>query len=176
MTPVRGTRSQRRDTGFGVVDAGPWQTRPRIGSPEADPYSKALMAARGEIPMGTAEGLLLNARRDSEGKPLDGRCTYRLSGTIPAASHWTLTIYRADGSTGEARGVRGAYTSTEILQFENETLSVRLSPDPQPGNWLPLDPAEGFEIALRLYETQVSSTARAIDTSAVPAIAREACR
>ena len=161
---------------FGVVEAGPWQTRPKIGSVEADPYSKALMAARGEIPMGTAEGLLLHARQDSDGQPLNGQCTYRLSGTFPAASYWTLTAYRPDGSTGESHGLRGGYTSADVIQFEGEPLAVMLSPDPQPGNWLPLDPTRGFELALRLYETQVSSNAHALDKASVPAIQREGCR
>ena len=161
---------------FGVVSVGPWQTRPRIGSAEADPYSKALMATRGEIPMGTAEGLLLSARADSDGQPLTGACSYRLAGTIPAASYWTLAAYRPDGSTGESRGLRGVYTSTDVLQIEGEPLTVLLSPDPQPGNWLPLDPTQAFEVVLRLYETQVSSNAQAIDKASVPAIFRGNCR
>lgn len=161
---------------FGVVQAGPWVARPKVGAPDADPYSKALMASRGEIPMGSAEGLLLTATLDSSGRELSGQCTYRVAGPIPPAGYWTLTVYRADGSTAYGNGLRGGYTSAEALQYEGEGPEFLLSPHPQPGNWLPLQPNLPFSIALRLYETQVQSNARALDKAVVPAILRQACR
>lgn len=168
--------SVERAPDFGVIEAGPWITRPRIGAAEADPYSKALMAARGEIPVASAEGIALHASRDSTGRPLTGDCTYRVAGPIPSAGFWTLSVHRSDGSTAEAAGLRGGYTSSEVLFFENAAPEFMLSPEPQPGNWLALQPGVGFELVLRLYDTQVSANVAALDAGAVPAIFRQVCR
>lgn len=170
------TLAVERSPDFGVHRAGAWISRPKIGSVEADPYSKALMAARGEVPLATAEGLQLQATHDSAGQPLAGRCTYRVAGPMPPAGYWTLTVYRGDGSTAEASGLRGGYTSSEILLYEGANPVILLSPDPQPGNWLPLQPGLDFEIMLRLYDTQVTSNLGALDAGSVPAITRQACR
>jgi len=170
------TLAVERPPDFGVHQAGPWITRPRIGSVDADPYSKALLAARGEVPLATAEGVQFRASRDSDGARLTGRCTYRVVGPVPQAAYWTLTVYRGDGTTAEAAGLRGGYTSSEILVFERAQPEFLLSPDPQPGNWLPLQPDIDFEVSLRLYDTQVSSNLNALDAASMPAIRRQACR
>ena len=36
---------------------GPWQAWPKLGSPEADPYMRAILAHRGDVPLATGEGL-----------------------------------------------------------------------------------------------------------------------
>lgn len=162
-----------RPPNFGVIATGPWLTRPGIGSTGADPYSRALMAARGEIPMAAAEGLMLVATTDSQGRPLDLACRYRLAGTMPAAGHWSVTVYRADSMPDP--GVRQAMTNSEALLNEDGTIAITVSRDPQPGNWIPLTGRGAFSLYLRLYETQLSSTAQALDRRATPAIERWGC-
>lgn len=163
-----------RPPNFGVVSTGPWITRPGIGSSNADPYSKALMSARGEIPMGASEGLMLTATEDSAGNGLDLTCTYILRGTVPAANFWTLAIYRHDGAPVSDQ-LRSSYTSSEALMNEVGGVVITLSPKPHPGNWLPLSGRGSFELYLRLYETQVSSSANALDRGSTPTLTRESC-
>jgi len=158
---------------FGVVRAGPWMTRPRIGTAQADPYSRALMAARGILPMGAAEGLMLTASRDSSGAVLAGACTYRISGPVPGGGFWTLSAYDGNGRTSHASDLRSGLTSDEALRFEGEALTIMLSPQAQPGNWIPVNSSGAFELILRLYDSQTS--AHAIDASALPRITREGC-
>lgn len=159
---------------FGVIESGPWIARPGIGSTGADPYSRALMAARGEIPMGASEGVVLTAARDSDGQPLSLRCTYRIEGIIPAANFWTLTLYRSDGAVAAASG-RVGYTSSEALVGESGQVTITLSADPFAGNWIPLSGTGAFELHLRLYETQLSSTGQALEKVVMPSITREKC-
>ena len=160
---------------FGVVQAGPWVTRPKIGTAEADPYSKALMAVRGALPMAAAEGLMLTATRDSAGASLNGQCTYKVAGPTPGASYWTLTAYDPEGGSGERHGVRAGFTSAEIVRFENQPAAIVFSAQPRPGNWVPLRADRPFELILRLYELQVSASAHAIDATMLPAIERVSC-
>lgn len=159
---------------FGVIESGPWVARPGIGSTSADPYSRALMAARGEIPMGASDGIVLTAGRDSSGQLLNLRCTYKIDGVVPAANFWTLTLYRADNAAPVAGG-RTAYTSSEALVAENGRVTIMLSADPFAGNWIPMSGTGGFELHLRLYETQVSSTGQALEKVTMPSIIREKC-
>lgn len=42
--------------GFGDVRSGPWLARPRLGSMEADPYSRALVAKSGTFRSALARG------------------------------------------------------------------------------------------------------------------------
>ena len=159
---------------FGVIESGPWVARPGIGSTNADPYSRALMAARGEIPMGASDGIVLTASRDSGGQALNLRCTYKIDGAVPPTNFWTLTLYRSDGAVPAADG-RIAYTSSEALVAENGQVTIMLSADPFAGNWIPLSGTGAFELHLRLYETQLSSTGHALEKVPMPSIAREKC-
>lgn len=165
-----------RPPNFGAVEAGAWVTRPKIGSADADPYSRALLSAQGAIPLGASEGVELTAVIDTAGRPLTGRCAYRLSGPVPASRYWTLTAYRPDGQLVGGLDRRSGFTSAEVVRDQTGTAEIRLSAAPAPGNWIPL-PADGaFTLSLRLYDTQISSNARAIDAASVPRIERGACR
>ncbi len=82
----------------GAARAGVWTVWPRAGASDADPYTRALFARRGELVMHPAEGLTLYAMRDEAGEELDARCAYRMSGRMPSARFWTLAVYRPDGS------------------------------------------------------------------------------
>src|SRR3712207_8369090 len=62
---------------FRSLRLGPWQAWPKLGSPEADPYMRAILARRGDIPLATGEGLGFTARTDSDGMPFDAACPYR---------------------------------------------------------------------------------------------------
>lgn len=158
---------------FGVVRSGPWLARTRLGTNEADPYSRALLAMRGEVPLGSVEGLTLSATTDSAGHTLHGNCIYRLSGHMPATNFWTLTVVQ-NGRSGDG-GVRTSLTSSEAIYAEKGGLEVRLAAEVQPGNWLPLSRGSDVEINLRLYETQASTTLPVLERLALPNIVRESC-
>ncbi|MEA2895532.1 MAG: hypothetical protein QOJ84_1147, partial [Bradyrhizobium sp.] len=86
-----------RGTDLGTLTIGAWTARPRTGTAEVDPYSRASIARSGELPVGTGDGVAFSATTDDRKKPLDGRCDVVVSGVTPAARFWTLTLYDSKG-------------------------------------------------------------------------------
>ncbi len=80
--------------GVGAVQVGEWSAFPAVGTPDADPYSKARFAREGGLVLGKAEGISFVAQHDSLGAALRRGCSYTIEGEIPSARFWTL--YAAD--------------------------------------------------------------------------------
>ena len=161
---------------FGGVQVGAWTAWPRAGAANADPYTRAVNARRGEIPLAVGEGLLLTAAVDDSGQALDATCTYQIGGATPPARAWTVTVAgRGPREPGRAP-LREGFTSTEVLRTADGRFTITLAPDVQPGNWLPSPRASGpVRLALRLYDTPVAASVGSLDRSAVPAITRVGC-
>ena len=161
--------------GFGATRAGPWKGWPKSGSVEADPYTLAARARNGDTPLGLTEGLSFVADVDSAGAPLDSRCDYRVGGATPVARFWTLTVRAPDGRLVETdTGVHGL-TSSEIVRDSTGGFMIDVAAAARPGNWLPTPPGRRFVLALRLYDTVVSSAANTLDADMMPTIKRGRC-
>ena len=154
---------------------GPWTAWPSVGSNKADPYARAIMARRAEIPLASGEGLALTARVDSGGAPLDGTCAYRIGSTTPQARLWTLTLYDADGRLRASDLVRAGLTSAEILRDAEGRFEITVAPGARPGNWLKTPEGGRFSISLRLYDTSAAASAASLDAKVLPAIERLDC-
>jgi hypothetical protein len=146
--------------GFGAFRVGPWTSWPRVGGPEIDPYARAVLARRGEAPLGRDEGLVFVASADSAGGPLDGRCDYRVADPLPAARYWTLGLATASGAPLANPTDRLGYTSADILRREGGAFELVISRHARPGNWLSPGEANSFALVLRLYETPLDTAAR----------------
>ena len=164
-----------RGYGFGAVTAGPWMAWPKSGSNEADPYAKAVVARSAEIPLGLAEGLMFIARQDDTGAFLDPKCDYRISGPLPPARTWTLTLMTPRGALIENRLGRYGVTASEIVREWRDAIDIVVSRYASPGAWLPLGEAVPFVLTLRLYDTIVRASATAIDARSMPSIKRGTC-
>ena len=164
-----------RGYGFGAVKAGPWTAWPRSGTAEADPYARAALARNAETPLGLAEGLAFTASEDSAGRQLDAACLYRLSGAVPPARYWTLTLSDARGRLAETAQGRYGFTSAEILRDGDGRFEISVARGVQPGNWLQPGAQKRFLLALRLYDSPVSATASALERAALPVITRGEC-
>jgi hypothetical protein len=46
-----------RGINLGTLTIGAWTAKPRIGSAEIDPYSRAAIARSGELPIGAGDGI-----------------------------------------------------------------------------------------------------------------------
>jgi hypothetical protein len=86
-----------RGTDLGTLTIGAWTARPKTGTAEIDPYSRASIARSGELPVGTGDGVAFSATKDDQNRPLDGRCDVVVSGVTPPARFWTLTLYDSKG-------------------------------------------------------------------------------
>lgn len=164
-----------RGHGFDRIKIGSWSAWPRAGSPDADPYARAVISRTGEIPLSLGEGLVLQAERDEKGEVMNGSCTYSVSGDLPPSRFWTLTAYNRDGNFRENSARRYSFTSSEIIRNAAGKFEIILASEVKPGNWLPVSAAEPFSLMLRLYDTPLSSSATQIDPQFIPRIQKKSC-
>ena len=116
---------------------GPWTFWFREGTAEADPYTVAHVARQGVLPVTAASTLVFTATRDSAGARLSGDCTYEIRGTAVPSLWWNIAAFNADGEIMPSKTGRSGFSSTNILAAPDGRFTVRLSPDVQPGNWIP---------------------------------------
>lgn len=162
------------DPPFGSLRLGPWKAWPKLGSPEADPYMRAIIARHGDVPLATGEGLGFTARADSEGRLLDSACTYSIGAVAPIARLWTLTLYDGDGRLPVTELRRRTFTSAEVLRDSEDRFTIALSRTLQPGNWLQLPASGPFTVVLRLYDPPGAAGAN-LEEADFPVIQRLGC-
>jgi hypothetical protein len=162
------------DPPFGSLRIGPWKTWPALGSADADPYMRAILAQRSEVPLGIGEGLGFTATTDSDGRALDSACTYRVGSVVPNARLWTLSVYDRDNRLPRTALGRSSFTSAEILRDAQDQFTITLSPILQDGNWLQLPGTGPFSLMLRLYDTP-GAAGTGLAESVFPTIQRVGC-
>jgi penicillin-binding protein 1A len=164
-----------RGTDLGTLTIGAWTARPRTGTAEVDPYSRASIARSGELPVGTGDGVAFSATTDDRKKPLDGRCDVLVSGVTPAARFWTLTLYDSKGHLVANSLQRYGFTSQEIIRASDGAFEVRVASRSRSGNWLPTGGIERYALMLRLYDTPVGVATRTQRDAPMPSIATVGC-
>ncbi len=168
MTTTRGTE-------LGTLTIGAWTARPRTGTADVDPYSRATIVRNGELPIGTGDGVAFTATTDDRNKPLDGRCEVVVSGVTPAARFWTLTLYDRKGRLVANSLQRYGFTSQEIVRQSDGTFEIHIASRARSGNWLPTGGIERYALMLRLYDTPVGVATRTQRDAPMPSIATAGC-
>lgn len=164
-----------RGTDLGTLTIGAWKTKPRIGSAEIDPYSRAAIARSGELPIGAGDGIAFLATADDAKRPLDGRCEVIVSGVTPAARFWTLTLYDRKGYLVANSLRRYGFTSREIVRSSDGSFVVHVTSRARAGNWLPTGGIERYVLMLRLYDTPVGVGTRTRRDAPMPSVTTERC-
>lgn len=164
-----------RGTDFGTLTIGAWTARPRTGTADIDPYSRATIARSGELPIGTGDGIAFLATADDNKRPLDGRCDVIVSGVTPAARFWTLTLYDRKGHLVANSLQRYGFTSEEMVRSSDGSFAVRVASRARAGNWLPTGGIERYALMLRLYDTPVGVATRTQRDAPMPSIATGGC-
>lgn len=159
-----------RGTAFGSVVIGAWTAWPKSGTRDVDPYARAAIARSGELPVGSGDGVAFYARTDDGGRPLDGRCDVRVSGTTPQARYWTLTLYDTQGRLIGNAIDRHGFTSQEIVRNADGGFDIVAAPRTRAGNWLPTNGADSYMLVLRLYDTPVGVATRAAREAPMPSV------
>ncbi|MBA5779041.1 DUF1214 domain-containing protein [Stappia sp. F7233] len=164
------------DAQFGAMQLGVWRAYPASGTPEADPYSAAVYARTGRIPLAGGEGLAFTAERDSSDELLNPACDYTIEGNTAPARLWSLVaLDRAHHLVPTTAG-RTVLTSQHLLRRPDGSFAITSSPFARSGNWLPTAPlASGLVFVLRLYDTPLS-TGTGVAEVDMPAIIRGRCR
>jgi hypothetical protein len=168
MTTTRGTE-------LGALTIGAWTARPRTGTVDIDPYSRATITRNGELPVGTGDGIAFTATTDDKKKPLDGRCDVVVSGVTPAARFWTLSLYDTKGRLVANALQRYGFTSQEIVRSADGGFEIRVASRARSGNWLPTGGIERYSLMLRLYDTPVGVATRTKRDAPMPQIATVGC-
>ena len=130
-----------------TVRFGPWAFWFRQGAADADPYTIAHIAREGTLPITAASAMTFTATRDSAGARLSGDCAYEVRGYAIPALWWSISAFGADGQVIPNKTGRASFFSANISSAADGSFLVRLSPDVQPGNWLPLE--RGKRVVLR---------------------------
>jgi hypothetical protein len=159
-----------REAAFGALRIGAWTARPRTGSIDIDPYSRAAIARNGALPIGLGDGVSFSAKTDDKGRPLDGRCDAVVSGTTPAARYFTITLYEPDGKLIANSLDRHGFTSEELIRNQDGSFEIAIAPRARPGNWLPTGGVERYVLVLRFYDTSVGIATRAEREAPMPTI------
>ena len=168
MTTTRGTE-------IGALTIGAWTARPRTGTADVDPYSRATIVRNGELPIGTGDGVAFTATTDDKKKPLDGRCDVLVSGVTPPARFWTLTLYDRKGHLVANSLARYGFTSQEIVRQSDGSFEIRIASRSRAGNWLPTGGIERYALMLRLYDTPVGVATRTQRDAPMPSISTVGC-
>jgi hypothetical protein len=107
--------------------------------------------------LGAGQFYLINIK-DRSGESYDGAKTYRLHvpSNVPIEQYWSLTAYDRDTHALIKNVDRASRASNNAEVKTNADGSVDLyvgakPPAGQESNWIPTDPARGFELMFRLY-------------------------
>jgi len=168
MTATRGVN-------VGTIKIGAWTARPKTGTSDIDPYSRASVARSGELPVGTGDGVMFTANTDDTGRALDGRCDVAVKGVTPAARFWTLTIYDTKGRLVANSLQRYGFTSQEIVRGSDGSFEIRVTSRSRAGNWLPTGGLDRYMLALRLYDTPVGVGTRTQKDAPMPSLVTVSC-
>ena len=157
---------------------GPWTTGRDFGSVRASAYTRAVVALGGLLALPAHEARYYTAAIDDAGRPLDGRCRYRLSGGAVPAKWWSVTLYDAAGYLVGNEAGRYSVGSVSLTPPEAARWTIAVAPDaPSNGSatrWLPTGGIDRFQLTLRAY-LPVDGGRGDLTPAQLPAIVREAC-
>ena len=162
----------------GGVEAGGWQSDWSIGSPAANPWTRARVARHGLLALSKEEAVYFTRNTDDDGRRLSEACTYRVTGSALPALWWSVTLYdqtsylprNSDGALSYDRTAADAGGTSEAWSFE-------IAPQ-RPGSggaWVSSRSAGEFDLTLRLYKPTPELIAAPEDTLPAPSIARLDC-
>lgn len=178
--------------GSGVA-IGPWRSGADFGTADASARTRAIVALSGLLALPAREARYYTAAADDAGAPLDGRCTYLVSGGPLPSRWWSLTLYDDRGYLAGA-GPYSVESGTLAREEAERARSVRppaviALPRPVPGQWsvavlprptrltsdaLPTAGLGRFQLTLRLY-LPVDGGRGDPPRAVLPAIRRERC-
>jgi len=95
---------------------------------------------------------------DKDGEAFDGAANYRLTvpPNVPVEQYWSVTAYDRQTHALIRHMDRASRSSQvpDLAENPDGSIDIYLGPEPADGkeaNWIPTDPARGFEVMFRLY-------------------------
>ena len=144
-----------RSGAFGAEAAvGQWRTGTDLGTADASAWTRASVALHGLLALPAREARYYSTALDDKGRPLDGRCRYRITGTDPGGRWFSLTLYDTAGYlVANPAGVHSV-GSAGLGAGERASWSAIIAPRSQEGRWLPTGGVDRFNLTFRVYLPQ----------------------
>lgn len=142
---------------IGLYNPAGWMTARGIGSSDADPVLKALIARIGIFANSREEAVYFQGYVDNPRRKLSGDRRYRIEGSVrlPAA-WWSVTLYNRHELLHPDPHRRYSLASFNLQTDEDGSFVIDVAPErpPDAANWLPSPPGEPFSLTLRVYRPQ----------------------
>ena len=168
---VQQVRSALND---GLVSNGPWETGKSFGTLDASTLTRAKVALSGLLALPAKEAMYFTATRDSDGRKLDGRCTYDVRGGTLDGRWWSVTLYEGEGWLVKNAANRWSIPASAVTTDMQGRWSFTVSPDTQSGSWLPTGSVKAFDLTLRLYHPS-AAIIKSPEKAELPVINRKGC-
>ncbi|MEM1286874.1 MAG: hypothetical protein AAGH60_00835 [Pseudomonadota bacterium] len=140
----------------GMVRIGPWEAVRAVGDAADDPYSHAYIAASGQLPPGSAEGMRFVATNTSDGSAIRPDCFVTLSGEVEFARLWTLSITEPDGSPLNAPTAASLH-SQDLVYSREGGFELGIGPRPFAPNTMLVNNDGPVALVLHVYEVALNA-------------------
>ena len=157
------------------VKNGKWETNLNSGSPDADMYTRALVAMFGLFALNKSETVYFHTSVDNNGNDLTSECDYVIKGKNLDCRWWSITAYGADRFL--IPNIYNIYAkSKKNIKYESDgTYRIKISPEFRNGNWIPIGKKGNFRLHLRLYNPS-QTIYDTISSIELPKVYREKCK
>ena len=153
------------------VHNGPWRTDATLASPDSSPQIRAYLAMTGLFGLPIEETAYYELDRTDEGAQIDASGIYEIRGRDMPARWWSITVYDHDNFLTPNAYERYSVKGTEVAREADGSFRIRLSRDPQEGDWIPLGDGHDMIVLLRLYNPD-PELANQLATVALPSVTR----
>lgn len=158
----------------GRISNGPWETGKSFGTVDASTLTRAKVALSGLLALPAKEAMYFTATRDSDGRSLDGRCTYDVRGGKLDGRWWSVTLYEGEGWLVKNAANRWSIPASAVSSDAQGQWAFTVSPDAHSGSWLPTGSVLAFDLTLRLYHPS-SDIIKSPEKAQLPVIDRRGC-
>jgi hypothetical protein len=136
-----------------TAEAGAWRWSRAAGSPDADSYTRALVARDALLALNAEEAIYLTLDRDENGKKLQESCIYEIAGAPIPARWWSVTLYAPDNYLAQNNDNAASVDSTHVGTDGDGRWSARISSVRGDATaWISSRAARrGFVLMLRAY-------------------------
>lgn len=160
---------------IGRIDNGHWISSHTIGSVDADPYTRALIARIGLLGLNQNETIYYNRTVDEDGRVFDAGCVYRAEGGSLPARWWSITLYAPDSFLAVNGDDHPSIDATSIVAAADGRWHARIAATRDgAANWISSKNGDAFSLSIRLYNPEAAAR-QGMETVALPRIVRESC-
>lgn len=163
---------------FRSIEVDGWTSDPAIGSPAADPYTRAYVARRGLLGLRREEATYYLRVNDDDGNALREDCAYVLEGEVPDARWWSVTLYAGDYFLAQNGDDAHSIDASRATIGDDGRWRATIQPEP-PGDgsfWISSRQAGRFDLLYRLYNADPAVLETPETALVVPSVIRLGCR